>query len=241
MSVHVRLPGTLAVVTGAARGIGRAIAERLVSAGHSPLLVDLSPGVHDAAAELGGVGVEADVASPEGIAAIVAAVDRASYPLAVLVNNAGITRDAMVHKMTEADFRSVVRVNLGGTYALTEALANRIADGGSVVNLSSRAQLGNVGQFNYAVSKTGVIGLTRAFALTHAPRLRVNAVAPGFVESEMTQSMPVEVRDRIVNSVPLARPGQPRDIAEAVAWLGSPEAGYVTGQVLYVCGGRSFG
>ncbi|MFA3878005.1 SDR family oxidoreductase [Streptomyces sp. MMCC 100] len=231
---------SLAVVTGAARGIGRAVAERLATR-HSLLLVDMSPAVHETAARLGAAAVRADVTEPEGIAAIVAAVDGASEAPALLVNNAGITRDALIHKMEEADFRAVVRVNLGGTYALTEALASRIVDGGSVVNLSSRAQLGNVGQFNYAVSKTGVVGCTRAFALAHAPRLRVNAVAPGFVESEMTGAMPAHVRERVVNGVPLSRAGQPQDIAEAVAWLGSKEAGYVTGQVLYVCGGRSFG
>ncbi|GHB73756.1 beta-ketoacyl-ACP reductase [Streptomyces viridiviolaceus] len=231
---------SLAVVTGAARGIGRAVAERLVTR-HSLLLVDMSQAVHETAAQLGAVAVQADITQPEGIAAIVAAVDGASEPPAMLVNNAGITRDALIHKMEEAVFRAVVRVNLGGTYALTEALAGRIVDGGSVVNLSSRAQLGNVGQFNYAVSKTGVIGCTRALALALAPRLRVNAVAPGFVESDMTRAMPARVRERVVSAVPLARAGQPEDIADAVAWLGSEAAGYLTGQVLYVCGGRSFG
>jgi 3-oxoacyl-[acyl-carrier protein] reductase len=120
-------------------------------------------------------------------------------------------------------------------------LADRIADGGAVVNMSSRAQLGNVGQFNYAVSKGGVIGCTRALALAYAPRIRVNAVAPGFIESEMTAAMPGHVRERVIASVPLARAGQPSDIARTVRWLGSQDAGYVTGQVIYVCGGRSFG
>ncbi|UUW91451.1 SDR family oxidoreductase [Pimelobacter simplex] len=230
-----------AVVTGAARGIGREIAIELAAAGHLPVLVDVSEQVALTAQELGGVAVRADLTTAEGRAAVRTAVDGLDVPLTLLVNNAGITRDRLIGKMTEEDFRAVLRVNLGATYELTAALADRIADGGAVVNLSSRAQLGNVGQFNYAVSKGGVIGCTRALALAHAPRLRVNAVAPGFIASEMTAAMPDEVRERVVASVPLGRAGQPADIAQTVRWLGSSEAGYVTGQVIYVCGGRSFG
>ncbi|MGH3240384.1 MAG: SDR family oxidoreductase [Spirillospora sp.] len=232
---------SLAVVTGAARGIGRAIAEELALSGHRPVMVDVSPDVKEAAAALDAIAVQADITDPEGRTSVGDAVDRASAPLAVLVNNAGITRDALIGKMDEQAFRAVLRVNLGGTYALTEFLAGRIRDGGAVVNLSSRAQLGNVGQYNYAVSKAGVIGCTRALALAYAPRLRVNAVAPGFVDSEMTRAMPPRVRERIVGRVPLGRAGRPDDIATAVAWLASAGSGYVTGQVLYVCGGRSYG
>ncbi|MFT4232791.1 MAG: SDR family oxidoreductase, partial [Leucobacter sp.] len=176
----------------------------------------------------------------EGVAQVRDALERDGRPLGALVNNAGITRDAIMHKMTEDDFRAVVRVNLGSTYRMTEGLAELIVDGGAVVNLSSRAQLGNVGQFNYAVSKTGVIGCTRAHSLALAPRLRVNAVAPGFIASAMTDKMPAEIRERVISEVPLDRAGRPEDIAAAVSWLLSPEAAYITGQVLYVCGGRSF-
>ncbi len=231
---------TLAIVTGAARGIGLAIAARLAEEGHLPVLVDLSDQVVAAAERLGGIGVRADVTDPAGVGDLLAVLDGSGRDLAVLVNNAGITRDSLLRKMSEADFRQVVRINLGGPYALTEALAPRMIDGGSVVNISSRAQLGNVGQFNYGISKGGVIGLTRAHALAYAPRLRVNAVAPGYVESEMTLAMPEAVRQRVVDAIPLAKAGQPRDIADAVAWLSSAAAGYVTGQVLYSCGGRSF-
>ncbi len=231
---------TLAIVTGAARGIGRAIATRLAEDGHTPVLVDLSEEVAETAQQIGGIGVRADITDIDGIEKLLNVIDGSGQAPGVLVNNAGITRDSLLRKMPEADFRAVVRVNLGGTYALTEALAPRIADGGAIVNISSRAQLGNVGQFNYGVSKGGVIGLTRAHALVYAPRLRVNAVAPGYVESEMTLAMPEAVRRRVVEAIPLAQAGQPRDIAEAVAWLASDAAGYVTGQVLYSCGGRSF-
>ncbi|MDT0203051.1 SDR family oxidoreductase [Nocardioides sp. AE5] len=231
---------SIAVVTGAGRGIGRAIAERLATDGHQLLLVDVSEAVEETARELEGTAVRADITAADGMAAIVSAVRESGHGPAVLVNNAGITRDAILRRMTEADFRAVLRVNLGGPLALTRELAPLLQDGGAVVNISSRAQLGNVGQFNYGVSKGGVIGVTRAMALALAPRLRVNAVAPGFVETEMTRAMPSEVAQRVVRQIPLAEPGQPMDIANAVAWLASHEARYVTGQVLYSCGGRSF-
>ncbi|MCB1273871.1 MAG: SDR family oxidoreductase [Leucobacter sp.] len=231
---------TTAVITGGARGIGRAIAERLRAAGHELAIVDLSPDLEEVAAELGALAIRADVSSEAGVATVREALERSGRPVGVLVNNAGITRDAIVHKMTEEEFAAVIRVNLGSTYRMTEGLADLLVDGGTIVNLSSRAQLGNVGQFNYAMSKTGIIGLTRAHALALAPRLRVNAVAPGFIASAMTDKMPAEIRERVIASVPLARPGQPEDIANTVAWLASDESGYVTGQVLYVCGGRSF-
>ncbi|WP_449282523.1 SDR family oxidoreductase [Leucobacter sp.] len=231
---------TIAIVTGGARGIGRSIAERLLRDGYDLALVDLAPDVEATAAELGGIAIRADVSSEEGVARVREAIERDGRPLGALVNNAGITRDAIVHKMTEDDFRAVVRVNLGSAYRMTEGLADLIVDDGAVVNLSSRAQLGNVGQFNYAMSKTGVIGCTRAHALALAPRLRVNAVAPGFISSAMTDQMPAEIRERVIAGVPLARAGEPADIAATASWLLSPDAGYITGQVVYVCGGRSF-
>jgi 3-oxoacyl-[acyl-carrier protein] reductase len=231
---------SVAVVTGGARGIGRAIAERLAAAGHRLVLVDVAEGLDATADELGAMGVRADITDPDGHEAIRAAVRELGGPLAVLVNNAGITRDRMIHKMDEEAFRTVVRVNLGGTYELTRALADLLAEGGAVVNLSSRAQLGNVGQFNYIVSKGGVLGLTRAMALELAPRVRVNAVAPGFTLTEMTDAMPEHVRQQIIDRIPLGQAGTPEDIANAVAFLASPESGYMTGQVLYVDGGRTF-
>lgn len=230
-----------AVVTGAARGIGRQVARELTEDGYRVVLVDLNPRVEVVAQEIGGMSVVADVTDPDGRRRVAATVQALGEPMSLIVNNAGITRDALVTNMTPEDFRSVVRVNLGGAFALATQLSEFVVDGGSIINLSSRAQLGNIGQFNYAVAKGGVIGLTRALSLQLAPRVRVNAVAPGFVESEMTAAIPDHVRERVVASVPGGRAGQPADIAQAVRWLGSSVAEYVNGQVLYVCGGRSIG
>jgi NAD(P)-dependent dehydrogenase (short-subunit alcohol dehydrogenase family) len=223
-----------AVVTGAARGIGRAIAERLL-ADHRVLLVDLDPGVEALAAQLGADAVTTDLTYPAGRQRIVDAVDRVS----VLVNNAGITRDARIVKMTDEDFLAVIRINLGAAYELTSALRDRFADGAAVVSLASRAYLGNFGQFNYSASKGGLVGLTRALALELAPRVRVNAVAPSLTASEMTMAMPEKVREKMIASIPMGRMGEPHEIADTVAALASPAMAYVTGQVVVACGGRS--
>jgi 3-oxoacyl-[acyl-carrier protein] reductase len=227
----------VAVVTGAARGIGRAIAERLAADGARVVLVDLDPAVEEAAAALGGIPVIADVTDAAGRAAVRAGVCDA--PLAALVNNAGITRDGRIGTLEEADVRAVLRVNLGGAYELTLALRDALADGSAIVNVSSRAYLGNFGQFNYAASKGGLVGLTRALALELAPRVRVNAIAPGLTGSEMTRAMPERVLDKLIAASPMRRMAEPAEIADAVAALLSPAMSYVTGQVLLACGGRS--
>ena len=218
-----------AIVTGAARGIGRAVAERL-SAEHKVLLVDRDPSV----TELGGI--VADVTDPRDRAAILDAVDG---EITVLVNNAGITRDARIVKMEEEAFLAVMRVNLGAAYELTTAARDRFAEGASVISLASRAYLGNFGQFNYSASKGGLVGMTRALALELAPRVRVNAIAPSLTASEMTSAMPAKVLDKMIASIPLGRMAEPREIAETIATLASPAMAYVTGQVVVACGGRS--
>jgi NAD(P)-dependent dehydrogenase (short-subunit alcohol dehydrogenase family) len=212
-----------AIVTGAARGIGAAVANRL-SASHDVLRVDLQPGE--------GI-LAADVTNPDDRARIV----REAGPVDVLVNNAGITRDARIVKMTEEDFLAVIRVNLGAAYELTRACA--FTEGASVVSLASRAYLGNFGQFNYSASKGGLVGMTRALALELAPRVRVNAIAPSLTASEMTRAMPEKVLEKMIASIPLGRQAEPEEIAETIAALASPATAYVTGQVLVACGGRS--
>ena len=218
-----------AVVTGAARGIGRAVADRLGQEG-DVLYVDLDPSV----TELGGI--VADVTKPEDRRRILDAVDG---EISVLVNNAGITQDARIVKMTEEQFLAVIRVNLGAAYELTTAAIPRFADGASVVSLASRAYLGNFGQFNYSASKGGLVGMTRALALQLAPKVRVNAIAPSLTASEMTSAMPEKVLDKMIASIPLGRMAEPREIAETIAALASPAMAYVTGQVVVACGGRS--
>jgi len=218
-----------AIVTGAARGIGRAVAERLAQEG-DVLYVDLDPSV----TELGGI--VADVTQPEDRQRILDAVDG---EISVLVNNAGITQDARIVKMTEEQFLAVIRVNLGAAYELTTAAIPRFADGASVVSLASRAYLGNFGQFNYSASKGGLVGMTRALALQLAPKVRVNAIAPSLTASEMTSAMPEKVLDKMIASIPLGRMAEPEEIAETIAALVSPAAAYVTGQVVVACGGRS--
>ncbi len=227
------------VVTGSAAGIGRAIAARLAGT-YGVVVADRSSATAEAAAAVGGaIPVEADLATEEGVAAVAASVSSAGEPLVGLVNNAGITRDARIGKMTAEDFTAVLSVNLGAAYRLTSALVPLMADGGAIVSISSRSYLGNFGQYNYAISKGGLVGLTRALALRLAPRIRVNAVAPGLIETAMTAAMPPEVRAGLVQRIPVGRPGRPEEVADLVAFLLSDQAAYITGEVYIIGGGRS--
>jgi NAD(P)-dependent dehydrogenase (short-subunit alcohol dehydrogenase family) len=231
------MTGTV-VVTGAARGIGRAIAERLAANPSFTVVgVDLAPELGLANADI--LPVQVDLTTDEGVAAVVAAVDDAGKPLLGLVNNAGITRDARLVNMTDADFAAVIEVNLGVAFRLTTALADRIAEGGSVVNIASRAYLGNFGQFNYSMSKGAVVGLTRALALSLAPHVRVNAIAPGLIGTEMAMAIPDDVLDKMISAIPLERMGTPDEIANVVWFLLTPLSSYITGHVVVVGGGRS--
>jgi 3-oxoacyl-[acyl-carrier protein] reductase len=224
------------VVTGAARGIGRAIAERL--AGHFTVIgVDLAPELGLANAEM--VPVQVDLSDDDGIAEVVRTVEKAGIPLLGLVNNAGITRDARLINMTDDEFGAVLDVNLGAAFRLSAALAGLMTDGGSIVNIASRAYLGNFGQFNYSMSKGGVVGLTRAMALSLAPHLRVNAIAPGLIGTEMAMAIPEEVLDKMISAIPLERMGTPEEIADVVWFLLTPLSSYITGHVVVVGGGRS--
>ncbi|MEX1280945.1 MAG: SDR family oxidoreductase [Acidimicrobiia bacterium] len=234
---------SVAMVTGAAGGLGGAMVRRLAADG-PVVAVDLADRVVEVAAEAVADGfdvvpVVADLTTDAGIESVVAAAEAG---VRVLVNNAGITRDARLVKMEDDQFGAVLDVNLGSVYRLTRALVPHLADGGSVVSISSRAYLGNFGQFNYAMSKGGVVGLTRALALELAPRVRANAVAPGLIETPMSLAIPDDIREAMIAANPMQRMGVPDDIAEAVAWLADPDrSGYVTGHVLVVGGGRSLG
>jgi 3-oxoacyl-[acyl-carrier protein] reductase len=227
----------VAVVTGGAGAIGSAIATRLAQGGFSVVLVDMSERVEERAQELGVTACRADITTTLGLDTIAAT---AGHRIACLVNNAGINRDARAGKLTPEAFRSVISVDLVAPARLAERLRPALV-GGSVINIASRAALGNFGQANYVAAKSGLIGLTRALALKWAPDVRVNAVAPGLIETPMTQGMPADVLAKLVTRVPAGRIGTPEDVASTVFHLASPAASYVTGQVLFVCGGRSIG
>jgi len=225
------------VVTGAARGIGRAIAEKLAA---NPLFtvigVDLAP---ELALAEDIVGVQVDLTSDDGVDSVREAVETTGLPLLGVVNNAGITRDSRLVNMTDESFQAVLEVNLGAAYRLSTVLAPLIAEGGSIVNIASRAYLGNFGQFNYSMSKGGVVGLTRAMALSLAPHVRVNAIAPGLIGTEMAMAIPEDVLEKMVSAIPLDRMGTPEEIANVVWFLLTPLSSYITGHVVVVGGGRS--
>lgn len=234
------LVGKRALVTGAARGIGAAIAETLARDGAEVVLLDVPP-AKDAldalAARLGGRGVALDICAADAGEQLVAALPDG---VDIVVHNAGITRDKTVAKMSEAFWTSVIDVNLKAPQVLTQALldANKLHDDGRVVLLASISGIaGNMGQTNYAVSKAGLIGLAQAWAPALGKKgISINAVAPGFIETQMTAAIPLTIREagRRMNS--MGQGGLPQDVAEAVAWFAQPGSGAVSGQVLRVCG-----
>jgi 3-oxoacyl-[acyl-carrier protein] reductase len=238
------MPRSLAVVTGASGGLGVPIVNRLAEAGYELALVDKNPAVIEQAEDLrakgyAAHGIVANLSDTSGIAEVASAVRGIGSPLMLLVNNAGITRDARLAKMEVEQFDQVIEVNLLAAMRLTSGLADLFADGASVVSMSSRAALGNFGQANYVTSKSALIGFTRALAQQWAPRVRANVVSPGLVDTPMTQAMPADVLAKLVEKVPAGRIGTPVDVANSVVFLASDQAAYITGQVLTVCGGRS--
>lgn len=242
------LEGRVAIVTGGTRGIGRAVVYELAREGVKVALCGTREEVaREAARTLSDEhGVEAcgygvDVADRQAIDGMVESVNERFGRVDILVNNAGITRDGLVLRMKDEDFDDVLRVNLGGIFGFTRAVSRLMLRqrSGSIVNLSSVVGLtGNSGQSNYAASKAGILGFTRSVARELASRgIRVNAVAPGFIETDMTRQLPETKREELARNIPLHRLGSPEDVARVVCFLASDVSAYITGQVIQVDGG----
>ena len=231
-----------AVVTGAGRGIGLATCSRFIEEGFHVLMADIDPAVKETAATLGNgqtTPIVADVSTGEGLEAVVNTMKKRGGVLAALVNNAGIVRDVRLVNMTDEEFAVVIGVNLGAAYQLTRRLIPFLGEGSAVVSISSRAYLGSFGQFNYTMSKGGLVGMTRALARELAPKVRVNIVAPGFTESILSRSMRPDLRERLVNTAVLRRAAEPEEIADLISFLCSERSSFITGQVMIIDGGRS--
>jgi len=233
------LEGKRALVTGASRGIGRAIAAELAAAG-AEVVLGYRSGADEAeevAREIGGTAVQADVGNPEQAKRLV----EEAGDLDVLVNNAGITRDGLIARMPDADWDDVLATNLSGAFYTCRAAARGMMRrrAGSIVNVSSIVGVhGNPGQTNYSASKAGIIGLTKALARELGSRnVRANVVAPGYVTTRLTEVLPEELRQAMLDNTPLGRLGDPEDVARAVRFFASDAAAYITGEVLLVDGG----
>mgnify|MGYP000300419637 FL=1 len=238
------MQGKVAIVTGGARGIGRAVVMELARAG-ARVVVNYRSSAEAAeglAAEVDGRAVQADVSTTEGCAALVAAAEEMG-PVHALVNNAGITDDGLVMRMKDPQWDDVMRINTGSAFRMCRAVLPGMARArsGSIVNIASVSALrGNAGQVNYSASKAALVGLTRSLSLEMARRsIRVNAVCPGFIATDMTSALPEKAQQMAVDAIPMRRMGQPEDVAPLVRFLCGEEATYITGQVFVVDGGLS--
>lgn len=242
------LEGKTALITGGARGIGKAIALKYAAEGANVAFSDLN---YDAVAEaleieLAAFGVKSkgyasDASSFDGSEKLIDAVMADFGRIDVLVNNAGITRDNLLLRMTEADWDLVIKVNLKSVFNMTKAVQKVMLKqrSGSIINMSSVVGVGgNAGQSNYSASKAGLIGFTKSIAQELGSRsIRCNAIAPGFIETDMTAKLPEDVRKTWIEGIPLKRGGKPEDVADVATFLASELSSYVTGQVIHVCGG----
>lgn len=241
------LTGKIAVVTGAAQGIGQAIATTLAQEGADVVVADLNANrcqeTVDRIKQLGrkSIAVSVNVGDWDQVKRMVDTVLKEWERIDVLVNNAGITRDGLLMRMKEEDWQAVLQVNLTGTFFCAKAVLPTMSRQrhGRIVNIASIVgAIGNAGQANYAASKAAVIGFTKTVAREYASRnITINAVAPGFIDTAMTQELSADTREALLNQIPLKRLGQSSDIADAVSFLCSEKAGYITGHVLHVNGG----
>lgn len=242
-----RLKDRAALITGSARGIGKAVAIRLAKEGADIVISDIDlGGTETTALEIEGLGqkaiaIRSDVADFKDVNEMVKKAIEQFGKIDILVNNAGITRDSLLVRMSEEQWDQVIAVNLKGAFNCTKAVARPMMRGryGRIINIASVIGIvGNAGQTNYSASKAGIIGLTKAAAKELAPRgITVNAVAPGYVDTEMTRRLSEEARQSFLRMTPLGRIGLPEDVAGVVAFLASDDASYMTGQVIKVDGG----
>lgn len=243
----IDLSGRNALVTGGGRGIGREIALRLAHAGADVAVSDIDrKTAQQTAGDIEAIGrkslaLQTDVSNSEGVSAMVASFLETFGTIDILVNNAGITRDALIIRMKEEDWDSVINVNLKSVFLCCKEAARPMmkARAGKIINIASIVGLiGNAGQVNYSAAKAGIIGITKTLAREFAGRsMMVNAVAPGFIQSAMTDKIPDVERQKLIDQIPMKRMGLPEDVANAILFLASPLSDYITGQVITVDGG----
>lgn len=247
----MKLNGQIALVTGASRGIGRAIAARLAADGATLIGTATSEAGAESisaylqAAGAKGRGAVLNVTDPASIEALFGAIESEFGAVSILVNNAGIAQDNLALRMKESEWDAVIDTNLKSVFRLSKAVLRGMvkAKGGRIINVTSVVgSIGNPGQMNYAAAKAGIGGMTRSLAREIGSRnITVNCVAPGFIDTDMTRALPQAQRDALAAQIPLGRLGDPADIAAAVAYLASPEAGYISGTTLHVNGGMYMG
>ncbi|MGE0560546.1 MAG: SDR family oxidoreductase [Flavobacteriales bacterium] len=237
----------VAIVTGAAKGIGKAIAEKMIDEKYVTILVDVDETAGTLLAKKLGENAHfysCNISDEKAVNSFYNSVLENHKHVDVLVNNAGIIKDNVIWKMPTEDFDAVIDINLKGTWLMCKNAASIMKNqqSGRIVNITSRAWLGNPGQSNYSASKAGVVGLTRVLALELGKHgVLVNAIAPGLIDTPLTQKLPVDVQEKLIQAQPTKSMGKPKDIANAVAFLSSEKTQFITGQTLYVDGGKSIG